>query len=129
MLTLDINAVIITRDIVRLRKSYWKYKGMIKLKNYQIEEDNNSNLSIVELIDNNHGEDKDDAGEDKDNANEKIIKTELIKVNNKYLQKNKHFQYGTGIYKPFTIHQEGKMMTMIWNMVKLHFYYVRRIHK
>jgi hypothetical protein len=63
--------------------------GITKLKKYQVEEDNNSNLSIVKLISNDHGkndhdkdkndarEDKDDAGEDKDNTNKQIIKTEL----------------------------------------------------
>jgi hypothetical protein len=57
--------------------------GMTKLKKYQVEEDDNSNLSIVELTDNDHREDTNDAGEDKltqENIKmmqQKIIKTEL----------------------------------------------------
>ena len=65
MLKLDTNAVIITRDIKWLRKLYWEYMGMTKLKNYQIEEDNK--LSIVELID-----------EDEDESSNKNVKTDTI---------------------------------------------------
>jgi hypothetical protein len=50
---------------------------MTKLKKYQVEEDNNSSLSIVELIDNNHEDNKDDARRDTNNANEKTYKTEI----------------------------------------------------
>jgi Reverse transcriptase (RNA-dependent DNA polymerase) len=58
MLKLDTNAIIITRDIIWLKKLYWKYMGIMKVKKYQIEEDDNSNASIVELIDNFHEEKK-----------------------------------------------------------------------
>jgi hypothetical protein len=52
--------------------------GMTKLKKYQVKEDNNSSSSIVELIDNDHEENKDDIGSDKDdNANKKMVKTEI----------------------------------------------------
>jgi hypothetical protein len=78
MLKLDTNAVILTRDIVWLNKLYWKYMGMTKLKKYQVEEDNNSISSIVELIDNDHEENKDDAGRDTDDdANKKTVEAEI----------------------------------------------------
>ena len=50
--------------------------GMTKLKKYQVEEDNNSSLSIEELIDNDHEVDKDEAEENKKDKNEEIIETE-----------------------------------------------------
>jgi hypothetical protein len=56
-----------------------------KLKKYQIEEHNNSSLSILELIDNNHEENKDDEGRDKGDTNKKSTKLKSHKVNNQHL--------------------------------------------
>ena len=65
MLKLDTNTVIITRDIKWLRKLYWEYMGMTKLKKYQVEEDNK--LSIVELID-----------KEEDEPSNKKVETDII---------------------------------------------------
>jgi hypothetical protein len=52
--------------------------GNDKLKKYQVEEDNNSSSSIVELIDNDHEENIDDAGRDMDDdANKKKVEAEI----------------------------------------------------
>jgi hypothetical protein len=51
--------------------------GITKLKKYYLEEHNNSSLSILELIDNNHEENKDNEGRDKGDTNEKIYETEI----------------------------------------------------
>jgi hypothetical protein len=78
MLKLDTNAVILTRDIVWLNKLYWKYMGMTKLKKYQVKEDNNSSSSIIELIDHDHKDNKDDAGRDTDDdENKKQVEAEI----------------------------------------------------
>jgi hypothetical protein len=62
--------------------------GITKLKEYQVEENNNSDLSLVELINNDHEEDKDDTGENKDDTNKKIVKTELTQSGQQILTKD-----------------------------------------
>ena len=88
---------------------------MTKLKKYQVEENNNSDLSIVKLINKYHEVDKDD-------SNKQNVKLRLYKVDNYNLQKKNQFQNGNGIYNIFTLYQEGKMMMRIWNMVRCCFF-------
>ena len=60
MLKLDTNAVIITRDIVWLKKMYYEYMGMTKIKKYNVEEDKpTDNESVINLI-----EDMENEGDD-----------------------------------------------------------------
>jgi hypothetical protein len=55
MLKLDTNSVIITRDIVWLKKMYNEYMGMTKMKKYNVEDDNHTNkestFEIIEELD------------------------------------------------------------------------------
>ena len=53
MLNLETNAIIITRDIKQLKKTYGEYMGLSNLKQFGVEPDELEKLlEVIELLDN-----------------------------------------------------------------------------
>ena len=69
MLKLDTNAVIITRDVIWLKKIYWEYMGMTNMMKYNIEEDKEDGYPYVKTVENNNEKETEKETEPADDEN------------------------------------------------------------
>jgi hypothetical protein len=71
MLKLDTNAVILTRDVIWINKIYWEYMGITNKTKYNIQDDRNDEVTIIDLIED---ENKNEINTEKDKMEENITK-------------------------------------------------------